>query len=233
MSYEYTDVVFGKIDMDKHPAFAQQYQITSIPTFVYFRHKTMVQKFSGADEGQIRGILTSLRDKAYDVIPNKTEVHLVGLAKAAQHNGRHGVISTFNPIKGRYTIDLDATDTLPKQNLALKATNLLQKVEVNILAADGDDAGSSVGTGKVIGVAEGGGSYMVQVEGGAASAVLPENVTLPTGTVGHVIGLKAEHYNGRLGKVVSYDPEAGRYLFQIETAKQLKLRRQNVLAGPL
>ena len=38
---------------------------------------------------------------------------------------------------------------------------------------------------------------------------------------------------GRLGKVVSYDPEAGRYLFQIETAKQLKLRRQNVLAGPL
>ena len=88
-------------------------------------------------------------------------------------------------------------DTLPKQNLALKATNLLQKVEVNILAADGDDAGSSVGTGKVIGVAEGGGSYMVQVEGGAASAVLPENVTLPTGTVGHVIGLKAEHYNGK------------------------------------
>lgn len=90
-------------------------------------------------------------------------------------------------------------DTLPKQNLALKATNLLQKVEVNILAADGDDAGSSVGTGKVIGVAEGGGSYMVQVEGGAASAVLPENVTLPTGTVGHVIGLKAEHYNGKWG----------------------------------
>jgi len=237
MSSEFTDVVFGKLDMDQNKAFAQQYQITSIPTFVFFRHKTMVHKFSGADEGQIRGILATLRNNAYDVIPNKTEVNLVGLAKAAQHNGRHGVITSFNPVKGRYTIDLDATDTLAKQDLALKATNLLQAVQVEILAAEGAEAGAAAGVGKVVGVAEGGGSYAVAVDGAeagaATSAVLPENVVLPVGTVGHVTGLKAEHYNGRLGKVVTYDVDTGRYLFQIETQKQLKLKRQNVLAGPL
>ena len=135
----------------------------------------------------------------------------------------------------RYTIDLDATDTLAKQDLALKAANLLQTAQVEVLAAEGADA-ATAGVGKVVGVAEGGGAYAVEMDGaeaGATASVLPENTVLPTGTVGQVAGLKAEHYNGRLGKVVTYDVETGRYLFQIETQKQLKLKRQNVLAGPL
>ena len=158
MSTEYTDTVFAKIDMDKAQAFAQQYQITSIPTFVYFRHKSMVHKFSGADEGQIRSILHNLRTTAYDVLPNKTAVHLVGLQGAPQHNGRTGTITSFNPVKGRYTIQLaDGGDA--EQTLALKSQNLLQTVGVEMLGpvAAGCPVAPVIGKGKILSVAPGGG----------------------------------------------------------------------------
>jgi hypothetical protein len=52
--------------------------------------------------------------------------------------------------------------------------------------------------------------------------------------VGTITGLVggAEH-NGKQGKIVTYDAISGRYLVQIETQKQLKLKRVNVIAGPL
>ena len=58
----------------------------------------------------------------------------------------------------------------------------------------------------VIATSKGGGSYAVAVDGAevgaATSPVLPENVVLPVGTVGHVTGLKAEHYNGQSSWIV-------------------------------
>ena len=41
-------VVFGKLDVDKNPATAMQYQIMSIPTLLVFNHAKLVDKIIGA-----------------------------------------------------------------------------------------------------------------------------------------------------------------------------------------
>ena len=41
-------VVFGKLDVDKNPATAMQYQIMSIPTLLVFKHGKLVDKIIGA-----------------------------------------------------------------------------------------------------------------------------------------------------------------------------------------
>jgi thioredoxin 1 len=46
-------VLFGKLDVDKNPATAMQYQIMSIPTLLVFNHGKLVDKIIGASPRQI------------------------------------------------------------------------------------------------------------------------------------------------------------------------------------
>jgi len=46
-------VLFGKLNVDKNPATAMQYQIMSIPTLLVFKHGKLVDKIIGASPRQI------------------------------------------------------------------------------------------------------------------------------------------------------------------------------------
>ena len=63
-------------------------------------------------------------------------------------------------------------------------------------------------------------------------ALPPANVLLPSGTRGRVVGLSsaaAAQYNNRVGKVLEYDREAGRYVVQLSDEHQLRVKPANLM----
>lgn len=60
LSDKYTDVAFGKIDIDDNQDAAMEYQITSVPTFIFFNGKDKHGQFSGADQAQLESVIKTL-----------------------------------------------------------------------------------------------------------------------------------------------------------------------------
>ena len=56
------EVHFGKIDIDDNQESAMEYQINSVPTFVFFKDHgtTKYGQFSGADQDQLEKLITDL-----------------------------------------------------------------------------------------------------------------------------------------------------------------------------
>eukprot|EP01068_Selenidium_serpulae_P016305 Selendium_serpulae@DN6285_c1_g1_i10.p1 len=51
---EHPDVLFLKVDVDEGEEIAQSQQVSSMPTFKYFKEGKEVDHFSGADEAKLR-----------------------------------------------------------------------------------------------------------------------------------------------------------------------------------
>jgi thioredoxin 1 len=60
LSDKYDDVAFGKIDIDENQDAAMEYQISSVPTFVFFDGKNKHGQFSGADKAQLESVIKDL-----------------------------------------------------------------------------------------------------------------------------------------------------------------------------
>jgi thiol-disulfide isomerase/thioredoxin len=60
LSDKYDDVAFGKIDIDENQDAAMEYQISSVPTFVFFDGKNKYGQFSGADKAQLESVIKDL-----------------------------------------------------------------------------------------------------------------------------------------------------------------------------
>ena len=60
LSNEYGDIAFGKIDIDDNQDAAVEYQISSVPTFVFFDGKKKYGQFSGADKAQLESGIKDL-----------------------------------------------------------------------------------------------------------------------------------------------------------------------------
>jgi len=60
LSEEYKKIAFGKIDIDENSDAAMEYQISSVPTFMFFSGKTKYGQFSGADERQLESVIKDL-----------------------------------------------------------------------------------------------------------------------------------------------------------------------------
>jgi thiol-disulfide isomerase/thioredoxin len=62
LSEEYPDISFGKIDIDDNQDSAMEYEISSVPTFVFFNDKGEKKygQFSGADQEQLKKIIDDL-----------------------------------------------------------------------------------------------------------------------------------------------------------------------------
>ena len=54
MDAEMVDVVFLKVDVDECEELSTEHQISSMPTFIYFKNGEQVARFSGASEAKIK-----------------------------------------------------------------------------------------------------------------------------------------------------------------------------------
>mmetsp|Transcript_36844 Transcript_36844/g.79550 ORF Transcript_36844/g.79550 Transcript_36844/m.79550 type:complete len:140 (-) Transcript_36844:239-658(-) len=64
LSEKYAEsVAFGKVDVDDNSDAAVEFQISAVPTFVFCKEGgDVVNKFSGADEGQLEKLVMDHRD---------------------------------------------------------------------------------------------------------------------------------------------------------------------------
>lgn len=60
MSKKYPDVAFGKVDVDDNQDAAVEFQISAVPTFIFSKGEETVNKFSGADKGQLEQLVEDL-----------------------------------------------------------------------------------------------------------------------------------------------------------------------------
>ena len=162
-------------------------------------------------------------------LPSGNYVKLRGLVGAAEHNGKVGVIKSYDSAVGRYTIELS-----DRTLLALKRQNLLQMLAVTLAGLEGPESAHNGAKGTIFDYDETSGMYGVELDQPAGEAVpVPVNgAVLPDGAVGIVRGLQAApQYNGMLAKVLAHDADAGRYNAALDDGKQLRLKRQNLLVS--
>ncbi|XP_070541288.1 thioredoxin-like [Ptychodera flava] len=57
LSDEITDVVFLKVDVDDNSETAETYNISAMPTFVFFKNGKELERFSGASEEKLRATI--------------------------------------------------------------------------------------------------------------------------------------------------------------------------------
>jgi thioredoxin-like negative regulator of GroEL len=56
-------VSFGKIDIDENADAATEYDITSVPTFIFSNGEDVMERFSGADSNQLEALIKELDAK--------------------------------------------------------------------------------------------------------------------------------------------------------------------------
>ncbi|XP_063994117.1 thioredoxin-2-like isoform X2 [Diachasmimorpha longicaudata] len=54
LSKEHPDIVFLKVDVDDNEDIATEYEISSMPTFIFIKNNTVVHQFSGASLQKIQ-----------------------------------------------------------------------------------------------------------------------------------------------------------------------------------
>ena len=57
---KYSDVAFGKVDVDENADAAIEFEISAVPTFVLFDGEDAVQRFSGADPNKLESLIKDL-----------------------------------------------------------------------------------------------------------------------------------------------------------------------------
>lgn len=61
LSKKYADqIFFTKIDADKNPNFRTEFNISGIPSFLFFKNGKIFELFTGADEARLRKTLEKL-----------------------------------------------------------------------------------------------------------------------------------------------------------------------------
>ena len=60
LSTKYGDVAFGKVDVDENSDAAVEFQISAVPTFVFFDGEEAVERFSGADPNKLESLVKDL-----------------------------------------------------------------------------------------------------------------------------------------------------------------------------
>ena len=64
LSEKYNDkVAFGKIDVDDNSDAALEYEIASVPTFIFFSGANADERFSGADPGKFETLIKELDER--------------------------------------------------------------------------------------------------------------------------------------------------------------------------
>lgn len=62
LAKECPEIAFGKVDIDEAQDAAMDFEISSVPTFIFFNNKDTIGRFSGADENQLKDLIKKLED---------------------------------------------------------------------------------------------------------------------------------------------------------------------------
>jgi len=154
-----------------------------------------------------------------------TKVSVYGLKGAAQHNGKAGTVETYDHSSERYVIRLEDGD-----QVKIKFDNLVQRVEVEVMGMQNRPELNGKSACVVDYDAEND-RYYADIAGVGRASLQLINLILPADTRGKVVGLTSEkgsRWNDKVGKVVSYDREAGRYLVEMTKDDQLRVRPDNL-----
>merc|ERR1712118_3853 len=119
-------------------------------------------------------------------------------------------------------VQLDESTTL-----SLKPASLTQQCRGTVTGLESKPEWNGK-TGEVLGYDESKGRYTVKIAeaGGVVCGLTPSNLLLPNGTRVVVQGLSNDHFNGMMGRILSFDD--GRYLVELQemenqSMKQIKI----------
>ena len=88
--------------------------------------------------------------------------------------------------------------------------------------------------GRIAGYDDAKDRYHVDIEGVGRASLLLSNLLLPPNARGKVVGLTSESgskWNDKIGKVLSFDREAGRYVMEMSKTDQLRIKPANLEIG--
>ena len=172
------------------------------------------------------------------ILTNDTTVVIQRLKSRPDENGKVGKIAGYDAEKGRYYVTgVDGVEG----SLALKATNLVQRMRVLYEGKQCEVIDSDEATGQFT-LQESGGASSSSSAGADATApaaaiankiegVAPASLKFDTDSMVRVHGLQSETgrlMNGSYGKVTEYDEGTGRYMIDFG-AKQLKIQPKNLV----
>lgn len=165
--------------------------------------------------------------KRIDAIDVGTPVLVKGLIGSPQHNGKGGVIRSYDPTKSRYVVEI--SNGGPTLRLAKK--NVQQQVR-NATIAGIQSSKELNGTKCIVtNYDESRDRYTVRLPSGKSCAMKRDNVILPNGTCVEINNLSsAAKWNGVYGRIEKYDVDAGRYVVKVSEKQAMRLKRVNVLA---
>ena len=158
------------------------------------------------------------------MLPDGSRVILRGLQYESEHNGKEGVISSFEPHACRYLVRFGAGSIL-----SIRPRNLLQSLVIQIVDLESRPTLNGL-FGRIVGDDEYRLRYHVRMQDGQVISVATMNVILPMGTQARVVNLQNDqHWNGHVGCITSVDRNAKRYVVAMSADKYLKVRLESML----
>ena len=163
-----------------------------------------------------------------DILPEETNVRIL----AGDHQGKCGMVGSYESdeeYEGCYGICLEDSEDRPT---FCDRKSLLPRYEVTLvdLQSRADLNGKSATVEAFDRERQ---RYAIKLHDESHIKVSPANMLLPTGARVRIHGLvSAARHNGRLGKVIDYNSESGRYDVQFADAagalSGVRLKRENV-----
>lgn len=60
LAKEFPNIVFHEVDVDEHEEFAQEYNITGMPTFIFLYKSNEINRLTGADKNKLQTFVENL-----------------------------------------------------------------------------------------------------------------------------------------------------------------------------
>merc|ERR1719359_872736 len=142
------------------------------------------------------------------VLPAGTQVVVRGLQGAAQHNGKAAEVQSYDTSAGRYEVNLADGDVL-----RIRFDNLLQTCACHVTGMQNRQELNGKNA-SIVGYDEAKGRYHADITGVGRASLQGVNLILPAGA----------RWNDQVGKILSYDTEAGRYVIEMSREDQLRIK---------
>jgi hypothetical protein len=164
-------------------------------------------------------------EKRYDAIPKDTIVSFKDLQSRQDMNGDRGVVQSYDPQSGRYTVLVEDTD----EQLKVKPSNLLQHVHGRVQGLESQPTLNGL-RGTIMAWNEHKQRYNIYImDLSKVISLRPANIVLDNGTVGKIEGLMAKpELNGKYGTIKAWIREANRYDIQLTASQIIRVKVENI-----